>query len=527
MTRCTQAGLVAIFCSSMALAQPAKPSMAAAVRAAGFKPGVTCKAAKPARVGSQSQLYQNTRTKEIISKKEYWFAQAIECRSPDVIAGFPKAHRMFDGSVNFHSTGGSWTFDSWHEWDMWLEGMPPPDTAAVAKAIEDRFTVLDWNFLKRTAKIYSYGMRPKAPVLWRDVNIMKTELQTVVDVWDGPDLVKQDVIVDVQFRRDSPTSPWKAYAGDRHPTELSRRTPSEEEAKTLVSVLYLEERRIAAERLAVLPKVEVPAFAKARDAQLFLYKVLLESPPDEVESYLRRMYLTINEADLAATLAGLPQFRKEYCPVAKPKKDNDYGFENKLESSWTSIKVGEEGGELKNGVKVNQQWKLYELKLGLLKGERLATMKSFDFDLCSGTLPTPSGGVWKAGDRLDARSGSTWYTGEIDRVAAGGAWVVKDNGRYAATVTWHSLDQLRDATTAAPPKAAPVEAAPAPVVKAAPVAAPPPFAVGDRVEGNPPYNAKWFPGTVIGFNSAGTKVQIKFDDKTKDYLPFDKVRKLP
>jgi hypothetical protein len=516
---------VALVCGPSAFAEPPRPTIAQAIRDAKFKPGVTCKAASPGRVGSQSQLYQNTRTKEIVSKKEFWFSQALECRLPAAVPGFPRAHRMFDGSANFHSLGGAWTFDSWHEWDHWIEGMPPPDTAAVAKAVEDKLAILDWNFLTRTTQIYSYGLRPKAKVLWRDTTIMKTEVEAVVDAWDGGDLVKQTVVVDVNFRRDDPSAPWKAYPGTMHPVEISRRTPTAEEAKTLVSVIVQEKQKAAEAKLASLPKVEVPVFEKARDAQLFIYKVLLESPPPEAESYLRRLYSTINEEDLAATIAGLPQFKQEYCPSPTFKTDRD-GVENKLGSSWTSIKVGKEGGELKNGVRVNEQWKLHELKVGLLKGEKLAALKSFDFDLCSGTLPNPSGGVWKAGDRVDAKSGSQWYSGPISSVAAGGAWVTKDNGRYAAVDTWHSLDQLREATTPAPAAPVAVEPKPAPAPVAKPVEAPPPFAIGDRVEGNPPYNARWFPGTVAGFNSARTRVQIKFDDKTTDYLPFDRVRKL-
>lgn len=527
MKRSTKALLgVALAWSSLAAAEPAKPTIEQAIRHANFKPGVSCKAASPGRVGSQSQLYQNTRTKEIVSKKEFWFEQALECRVPGAIPGFPKARRMFDGSASFHSLGGAWTFDGWHEWDTWLEGMPPPDTAAVEKAIEDRLAVIDWNFLTRTTQIYSYGLRPKAEVLWRDTTVMKTQVEAVVDAWDGGDLVKQRVVIDVQFRRDDPSAPWKAFPGDRHPTELSRRRPSDEEAKQLVSVIVQEKQRAAEARLAVLPKVEVPAFETARDAQLFVYQVLLKAPRDEAEASLRRLASTVNEEELAAALKGQAQFKEEYCPAATFKTDNPAGVENKLGSSWTSIKVGQEGGELKNGVTVNQQWKLRELRLGLLTGDKLKALKSFTFDLCSGTLPTPSGGTWKGGDWLDAKNGSQWYSGELTQVAAGGGWVKKTEGQHSTT-TWHSLDQLREATAPRPAAVAEAAPLPAPTVKAAPVELPLPFAIGDRVEGNPPHNARWFPGTVAGFNSARTKVQIKYDDKTSDYLPFDKVRKRP
>ncbi|MBS1149069.1 MAG: Lamin-B receptor of domain [Myxococcaceae bacterium] len=516
-----QAGVLALVAATTAFAQPAKPGVAQAIRDAKFAKGVTCIAADPGRSSNQSALYQNTRTKEIVSKKTFYFSQALECRVPGAIPGFPKAHRMFDGSASYSSLGGAWAFDTWFQWDSWLEGMPAPDKKAIALAIEDKAAVIRQYFLDEITHFYSYGLAPNARVLWKEPTVMKTDVEAVVDVKYGGDLLKKRMVFGVTFQRADASAPWKAMGGEPVQETLSQRTPTAEEFKTLLGWREQERRRVAAERLGSLPVVEIPAFANEADARAFVYKQLMTASAPELESSLRRLYDQPNEDEIAAALAEQAAFKQQYCATPTPKSGRA-GFINKDDSSWTEVGFSEVGGAFKDGKRLTQL-KLWKLDLGLLKGDKLAAQQSYSYDLCGNVLPRSSGGgEWKVGDRVEVRYTNKWVPGEITRFVT---------GKVMVRETQQKVEDLWPANDVREPKN-PVVAEPAPVAAKEPVvkAAPPPvvlpFAIGDRVEGNYSGRGRWFKGSIKGFNSAQDKAQIKYDDGTSEYLKFELIRKL-
>jgi len=511
--------------SATAYAGPAKPSIARATKDAGFTKKVQCKPASPARTSSQTALYMNTRTKEIVSKKEQWLGLDIECRLFDKIPGYPKAYRKFDGTMSYKSLGGPWSFDSWKEWDTWLEGMPPLDRAVIDAGIADRLKVFSWNFLTRTVAIHSYGIRKDAPMMWKDVNIMKVDVDAEVDARDGSDLVRYRVVIPVMFVKETPNGAWETRPGFETTVELSRRKATEPELK-MDSVIVSEKRRLAAAKLASLPSVDIPAFATAADARAFVYKQLLEAPAPNLESALRRMSpdMTLSEDDINAAVAGQTTFKEQYCGRPVPKKDRP-GFINKDDSSWVEINVSEAPtSTFKDGKRVPNGFVLNKLALGLVTGDRLAALKSYSYDLCSGTLPKASGsGQWKVGDRVEIKYIGSWQPGEIVAIVAGKLYVHDKRRDETKILRQEDIRDPQNADTA--PTATPAAKAPEVTTKAPPSTASLPFAIGDRVEGNYGGRGKWYKGTIKDFNSAKDRAFVKYDDGTSEYLKFDQIRK--
>ncbi len=518
---------VIVLFSGAVQAQPAgKPNMAAIMKGGHFGSGTTCKI-----IGKDNIVKER-----VIGGYEWRYSVPIECRTTEKIAGFPQAKRLFDGSANFSSLGGPWTWSRFNPWDRWLEGMPKPDVNALKQAIDaDKSAVVRSAFLNEITAFHVYGIQPKARVLWNEPTTLKTNVEIVADFKQpGQELVKKKMVFEVLFKREGTGGPWQVASSKTRPEdeqELERRKVPNDEWRALLPVMVKEAEKAAETRLATLPKVEVPPLDTARDAQRLVYKVLRESSREELEAWLRALYAgsrrmqgstVLLNADtekelndvLDKTFGANTTFKEQYCSNPMPKADNDYGFENKDRSAWSGIRVVAEGGTFQDGKEVGKQWRVSELKLSLAQGKPLERLRSWSTDLCAVSLPKASGGTWQTGDRVEAKRYNDWVKGELVEIKDQKALIKYDMG----SKDWHKPTELREPGAPA--------AADATDKSTEPAADAPSFAVGDRVEGN--YNGKgrWYKGTIKDFNSEKDKARVHYDDGTSEWLTFDRIRRL-
>lgn len=264
----------------------------------------------------------------------------------------------------------------------------------------------------------------------------------------------------VTLKRDNLESPWKYDSANKTRSSddekvLETKKHSDDEYKALKTIKELAEEAQANATLDALPKVEVPAFKSGEELMHDTYKMLRTATPGEMEAYLRQVYspwwfiqgsttVMHDEAEkkmkqaIARALEGESKFKDQYCSM--PVVKEGLTVWNKDKSSWTRMSATPGPGKFVNGKKVPGTYKLSDLQVSILKGEKLERLNSYTKDLCPKPLtaaekalgvPKADGkGVWKIGDKVSAayKKRNRWYAGTIAKIKGDQVFVKYSDG---------------------------------------------------------------------------------------------------
>ena len=159
----------------------------------------------------------------------------------------------------------------------------------------------------------------------------------------------------------------------------------------------IESKRKAEAALSALPDVHIPEFKSDAETIMYTHKMLRESSPKELESYLMRVIAPgfflqgsnvmlnqrgadfINDAVRRAHKLDIT-YGEAYCPdpVVAHKQSGSISIYSKAGEGKTRISVAEFGGTYKEGVLVGKEWKITDLSISIPnKPDQIAYIRSF------------------------------------------------------------------------------------------------------------------------------------------------------
>ncbi|MCK5796590.1 MAG: hypothetical protein KAI47_05380 [Deltaproteobacteria bacterium] len=376
----------------------------------------------------------------------------MECTLKGGVKGKPKIKRVSDGYIEYLKSGRRYTFSRWYPWTTWYIGLPPPKAKVVLKLVKENklsFLGRSYDHGQIVSDLETVKLADKPRWTWKNPNELTV---SVVGTYHrkkgGSEVAHMAHLKWVTLARDNMKAAWK-YKGSSKTRKasdekvLSVKKYSDAEYKKLKTIKEKAEDDTARAHLATLPKVEVPNFKTSDELVAFIWKMLRTATPKQLEAYLRKVYSPWHfvkgstvalrdepekkmNAVIARALTGPSKFKDQYCTAPLKKERGSYW--NKDKSTWARIATVPGPGKWVNGRKVPGTYKLSDLTVAILSGDKLARMNSYKKDKCPrkitaaekalGVPKADGSGQWKIGDKVRCRykGRKRWYSGKIDKI---------------------------------------------------------------------------------------------------------------
>ncbi|MEZ4774371.1 MAG: hypothetical protein R3D00_14395 [Bacteroidia bacterium] len=336
----------------------------------------------------------------------YWERGAVITRNAK-LAEYPNATIEIGGIARYTIVNGKFSYNrfltTWNEY----KGIPTPTDEDVLEMVKQNlssFLVGRYNDI--VSELENLRIAEEKNSEWHTANSFSINLACSYEKKISyTETARYDAIYRVRFYRDAISSPWKPgfVSSNVSETELSKTTHNADDLRVMPTLASIDEEKKANEALAGLPNVEIPQFQSDVEAFLYIHKILREGTADEFEAMMMKMLapayfiegskvlLNRNGADMInnnrrIAFEGKSTYSQQYCedPLIKHRQTNMIEFLNKSKQTYTRISIDKFGGRYERGVKVDQEYKIVSLSVGVLtRQEDLDYMNSFpDDELC-------------------------------------------------------------------------------------------------------------------------------------------------
>ncbi|MBU1536530.1 hypothetical protein KKF84_14490 [Myxococcota bacterium] len=428
----------------------AKPSLRRVMKDMGYKDLISCK------FKSGGKLTQK--------RLRVWYTRQVECKRKGGIPGKPRIKKMTDGYVEYLLAGRRYVFSSWVHWTTWYIGLPPPSATVVLNLVRA-------NKLSFLGRSFDHGN------IVSDLSNLKMAAKPNW-TWSSPNRVTVSVVGNYRWKkggytvenvqhlkwvtliRDTLKSPWRYQGTSKTRRSADRKVLSEkkyspEEYNAMKSIKEKAEASSARAHLSSLPAVTIPIFRSGEELVKYTYRMLRTATPKQMEAYLRQVYSpwyfvkgstvvmhsegekTMNK-NITWALKGASKFKDQYCAVPVLRERGSYW--NKDKSSWTRIVAVPGPGKWVNGKKVPGTYKLSDLQVSIVRGDKLARMNSYTRDMCPRPLSAAAkalrvrkasgSGYWKIGDKVSCayKGRRRYYSGKVTQISGSKLFIKYSDG---------------------------------------------------------------------------------------------------
>ena len=328
---------------------------------------------------------------------QYYWERGVVLTRNAKIAEYPNATVEIGGLARYSIVGGKFVYKrflvTWNEY----RGIPTPSDDDILQLVNNNLSsfVGSGNYNQIVSQIKDLTIAEERKSEWHTPNSFSINLSCSYDrVVSYTEVASFDAIYRVRFYRDDIQSEWKSqFVSTREKEEeLSKRKYTAEEIRVMPSLGSMDAENKAQAALDNLPNVTIPAFEKDTDVFMFVHKMLLEGSEKEFHAMMMKMMapsyfvegsnilLTQNGADLInrnmeRAYQGKSTYAEQYCadPAIKHRQTNMIQLLNKSKQVYTRIAIGKFGGRFERGVRVDQEYKITDLSVGVLR-------KQVDFD---------------------------------------------------------------------------------------------------------------------------------------------------
>ncbi|NOY06032.1 MAG: hypothetical protein GXO82_05300 [Chlorobi bacterium] len=349
---------------------------------------------------------------------KYVWVRDAEIIRPANIPEFPDVKVLVWGTVVYDITHGKYTYSKFRVGYNSYLGIPNPTTEDVKAFLEKNGTkklVGSWRYNNIVSDV-SYKIADDPKWEWHTPKSVSFNVIATYDILSSVAKAVETVeqVFRVRLYADEIKGPWQnMLSSDKEKKVLSTRNVSPDEYNRLQreeSLGMREAKSKADAALAALPAVTIPDFKSDVDLILYTHKMLREASPEELESYLMRVLapgyflegstvmLTQQGADIINRVVRLAHklnitYGEAYCadPVVAHSQPGMMEFYSKATKGKTRIAVGKFGGTYREGVLVDQKWKIKDISLFIPnKANEIAYIRSFSDPnkLCPKAKPT-------------------------------------------------------------------------------------------------------------------------------------------
>ena len=354
----------------------------------------------------------------------FWERAAIVYRNAK-IPEYPNAKVEIGGFARYDIIGGRFSYREFKvTWNSYL-GIPVPSDNDILEMVQANLEQFVGNatYNQIVSEIENLQLAAEKNSEWHTPNSFSIDLSCSYDrVVSYTEVAKEDVTYRVRFYRDAVKSPWKPNFISSRKTykELSKTKFSAEEIRAMPSLGSRASEQKAQAAMSGLPEVNVPSFNSDTDLFLFVHNILLTGTKEEFHAMMMhlmapnyfiegsKVQLNQRGADLInqnirRAYEGKSTYAEQYCadPGVKHKQTNMIQFFNKSKQVYTRIAIGKFGGRFERGVRVDQEYKITDLSVGILTRQvDLEYMNSFpDDELCGNTPPPAQQGAVRTSTR--------------------------------------------------------------------------------------------------------------------------------
>ena len=337
----------------------------------------------------------------------FWQRGAIVYRSAN-LKDYPDAKVEIGGFARYDIINGNFSYREFKvTWNTYL-GIPTPSDDEILQMVRDRQKdVFRGSYNSIVSQITKLRIAEEHNTEWHTPNSFSIDIAcSYKEAVSYTEVADMDLIYRVRFYRDEVSGPWKenVVASRKSYEEKGRTTYTAEEIRTMPSLASMEAEQAAQAAMDNMPQVEIPAFSSDGDVFMFVHNLLMTATADEFEAAMMKMLapgyfvegstllLNRNGADLINrarkfAFEGKSTYAEQYCsdPSVKHRQANMIQFYNKSKRVFSRIAVGQFGGRYERGVKVDTEYKITGLDIGILtKQDDIDYMNSFpDEELCA------------------------------------------------------------------------------------------------------------------------------------------------
>ncbi len=444
-----------LLCAAFALplvlsgtAMAGKPSLRRAIKDMGYKDVISCKFISSGKITQVSF--------------RLWYTRAIECKRRGGVPGKPRIKKITDGYVEYAISGRRYIFAKFIHWTTKYVGLPAPKPSlvvALVKANKMKFLGRRFNLQHTVGDLHGVRIDPKPQWSWSSPNHLSVRVAGRY-YWKKGNSAREVQHVEhtklAHLKRASMRAPWTfdkftktSKSADRRVLSVKSYSPAQ--YKAMKTIQEAAEDNAAASHMAALPKVTIPAFRSADEMIRYTFRMLRTATPKQLEAYLRQVYsswyfaagstlILHNEAEkkMRMTIAAASHFKEQYCSA--PVRRDNVSFWNKDKSTWIRIVAIPGAYTWVDGRKVPGTYKLSALQIGILKGDKLARMRSYRRPLCPKPLSAAQRsakvakagrrGYWHIGDRISCafKHRRRYYSGKVLNISGTRLFIKYDDG---------------------------------------------------------------------------------------------------
>jgi hypothetical protein len=456
---------------------------------------------------------------------------------------YPGVTRIYNGSVKYRKSGGSYSFRNFLVGDWYYEGIPNPPAAELLELIRANLSEYlgpdyndiigdlgevtlaadpDWRWEKLNSLSFNTVVTYTLKVGYRDVETRRVVKR--VSIMRSADGGRYDPEAELLLNgRWLPIQ--RPFVSEKSHETLARRTLSEAEVASTRTLDETERERTARQMLAALPELTVPEFQSANHVIQFTHELLIEGDRDKVTACLHRMLqpyffeewsevaLNGNGRDLIeSVLAGLAEYKTAFSrhPQIKHQQEGQVEFYDRALRSFNRIAVA----------KVDGRWRINAVEFSAPApgtAEHAALVQAGESN--SGEpLDVAAPKVlekFAVGDAIEAHLSGAWHRGRVARIddVTPDRYFLEFDEIRSMWVTATVMRWVAAASTSARPAVPPSSASPASTA----------LAVGDRVRVNWNGRGRWFPGRIVAIQ--GDRYQILYDDGDRETTTAEKIRR--
>jgi hypothetical protein len=361
--RCLLFAALGVLCASTAHAQPSD----AQIRKDLSGPGVI----SVNLFGRGAKVWSST------YMQYFWEREASVVRKAG-IAEYPNATLEVGGFATYTRVSGGWRYQKMAVTYNRYVGIPAPSQSEVLQMVNaDLEKFLGYHYNKIVGDLAPVKFPAKAEWYWHTPNSVSFNLVTsFTEPINFTQTEKKNVTFEVRIYRDSIKGDWNRFIStEKSSVSLGKTTHDADDLKAMPSLAEANAERAAKAQLGNLPSVEIPALNTDLEVFSYLHNAMRAGDAKKFEAILRRMLGGSYRAENSETLldargeelvansikglfGGKSTYAEQYGEDLNVKhyQPGMLEFWNADAKHFSRIEVKPEGGQWKDGAKVNQKF---------------------------------------------------------------------------------------------------------------------------------------------------------------------------
>ena len=328
----------------------------------------------------------------------FWEQSAVVVRKAG-IPEFPNAKLEVGGIARYTYAGGSFPFNRFLVTYNSYSGIPAPSAKTIVDMVKkDLPSFLGHHYNQIVGDVGPIALAANPKWNWhRPTSVSMLVTTSFTEKVSNTQMEKKKVTYEVRLYRDAIKAPWKTFhSSSRDEVVLAKSTHEADDLAAMKTLAMVNAERGASSHMSGLPDVAIPHFKSDLEAFAFIHKTMRESDPKKFEAILRRLMAphyyvagskvlldTNGEAKVQETVKTVFGSKVKYAdqygpdPIVAAYQNGILTLGNADGQHISRIRVQPAGGEYKDGVKVNQTFKITDIEIYVAKDEdTIARLKS-------------------------------------------------------------------------------------------------------------------------------------------------------